>query len=391
MVPLTNLPPSRFFDLPPKALRARTRLNLTHAEVRRRVGDSTNRAVVSASSGAEMQTQQQGLSNTPYSPADSSQLLELSIRPASVKLRVRPARKYCEYEAGYSGKREYVKRGRIREFSEKSRLNLQLFAADLQVIVQKPNLMVTLTYPGEWRSVTTDWNCRCEASEGCSDVPCICDFSPSGKVAKRHLDLFQKRVTRFLKKFGITDWGCLWFLEFQTRGAPHFHLLFFGLAGVRAKFPLPVLMRWCSRNWVDIVGHDDPVERKKHLNSGTRVEHYRSAHFGYALKYAAKLQQKAVPAEFADIGRFWGCWNDPTPSPELRAIYTSSKTLKRIAEPLYAGLEPHSERFAGRVYGRLCTATPKDWFTFTLFGASFSRFFTSYGRAAPLTKSTPLP
>lgn len=41
----------------------------------------------------------------------------------------------------------------------------------------------------------------------------------------------------------------------------------------------------------------------------------RSKHFGYAVKYATKTEQKEVPESFRDVGRFWGCWNYKHPEP----------------------------------------------------------------------------
>lgn len=319
-----------------------------------------------------------GLSNIPYSPVAAVQTLELHIRPASAKLRVRPART-PGVEIGHTLTKRSAKRGRIREFSARSRLGLQLLAADLQSVVKKPDLMVTLTYPAEWRSVTTDFTCHCEAAEGCSDVPCICDFSPSGKVAKRHLDVFQKRITRYLKTLGVSGWGCLWFLEFQKRGAPHFHLLFFGF-GFRL-FNLSDFQKWLSSAWADIVSHADPAEFQKHLNAGTKAEWCRKEHFGYALKYAAKLEQKSVPSEFADIGRFWGCWNSPLGAPVVRSLYTSCNTLRTIADGLYDRLLKHSSSFAVKLWDALHFSHEASVFTFTVFGSESSEYLHSYGRS----------
>lgn len=377
---MAELPPSRFFDLPPKALSARVKLNLTVDDVRRALGDSTSPETHTHAGGSVQSPRvcvSPGLSNTPYSPVEKGQLLELLIRPASVRLRVRPARAKGEFDQFDPAPKHRTKRGRIKEFSAKSRLGLQLLAADLQEVVCKPDMMLTLTYPAEWRSVTTDWACRCEASEGCSDVPCVCDFVPSGKVCKRHLDLFQKRLTRTLKLSGVSEWGALWFLEFQKRGAPHFHMMLFGVG--LADIVLSELRSWVSSAWADIVGHTDPTEFAKHLKAGTRTERCKKPHFGYALKYAAKLEQKDVPPEFADIGRFWGCWNSPLKSPVLRSFYTSNRTLSRIAEWCEHHFERYSPLFGQKVCGALDTATQNAAFSFTLFGPACSRFFTSYG------------
>ena len=379
----SNLPPSDFFDLPPIGLRAKPNLNLTHEDVRKAVERSSNPLSVSVARSVEQQTQTKGLSNAPYLTAAAQQILELEIRPASTLFRVRPARRYGEFDQ-YSDTpipRNRSKRGRIKEFSGKSRLGLQLLAADLQVVVRKPDLMVTLTYPGEWESCTTDYTCRCEASEGCSDVPCICTFGPSGKVVKRHLDTFYKRVKRYLKAHDISGWGCLWFLEFQKRGAPHFHLMFFGFGFV--LFDLAEFQKWLSEAWADIVSHTNIAEYVKHLKAGTNAEWMQKEHFGYALKYASKMEQKEVPAEFANIGRFWGCWHNPLGSPVLKALYTASDTLKRMRIPLCSVLH-NGTSFMPKVYSQLSEATNTSVFTFRLFGEAASEYLLSYGAPKPV-------
>jgi hypothetical protein len=201
-------------------------------------------------------------------------------------------------------------------------------------------------------------------------------------VAKRHLDLFQKRVTRYLKRFGITGWGCLWFLEFQTRGAPHFHLLFFGLKGTRNCFPLALFMKWLSSAWAEIVGHSDSFEYQKHLNAGTKAEIYRSQHFGYALKYASKLEQKSVPAEFSDIGRFWGCWNSPLGAPVVRSLYTASNALRTIGEALYQRLFKYSPRYATKLFNELSSASEGAVLSRRAFGSESADYLLSYGKPA---------
>jgi hypothetical protein len=380
------LPTSVFFDInDTKGLRARPKLSLTLEHVINCLKPQTD-ATTSVGSPAPARVPEdvgapfQGLSNAPYLTVDNSQIIDILVRPASALLRVRPARKHGQFDIGHTEKKRRAKRGRVRKFSDKSRLGLQLLAADLQQIVRKPDLMLTLTYPSEWRSVCTDWTCHCEASEGCSDVPCICDFSPSGKVCKKHLDTFRKRLTRYLKRLGLTSWGCLWFLEFQRRGAPHFHLLLFNLGFVE----LVELQRWVSTSWAEIVNHLDLKEYEKHLKAGTRTEKIKKSHFGYALKYAAKMKQKEVPVEFSDIGRFWGCWNNPLAAPVLRSFYTASDTLKRMSIPLCSTLHDGSSGFSAKVFIALRTAKNDAIFTFRLFGRSASEYLLSYGFPKPL-------
>jgi hypothetical protein len=376
---LSNLPPSSFFDRP-KPMRAKgllssaewsRRIELTYpSDVPRRARSEAHRGVFPSESAV-------GLSNTPYLHANPL-TLEFLINPASALIRVRPSRKYADYDTSTSLSTRRAKRGRILKFSDKSRLGLQLLSADLQAVVRAPDLMLTLTYPADWETATTDSTCYCEASMGCSDVPCICEFGPSGKLVKKHLKAFRERTKRYLKKLGITVWGALWFFEFQKRGAPHLHLLLFGPT-LRA-LDLSHLQGWLSSAWANIVAHPDPSEYEKHVKAGTRVEWCRKAHFGYALKYAAKMQQKTVPLEFADIGRFWGVWNSPLKAPHLRAFYPTAETFRIVSKGLRERLSKHSFHFANKLYDALESPPDSAHFTFRVFGVECSDYLLSYGK-----------
>ena len=199
----------------------------------------------------------------------------------------------------------------ITEWSRKSRANmvLALSQIDYGPLLDDPTrvpAMVTLTYPGDWLTVV-----------------------PDGKACKRHLQAFRKRYAR--------AWGddlrCVWKLEFQGRGAPHYHLLMVPPHG-QARIPGPrarsdawvgaglSFTSWLSAVWADIVAHPDPVEREKHRRAGTgvdfaegmrardprRVAVYFSKHGSWDKEY-----QHQVPEEWQapgkGPGRFWGYWS----------------------------------------------------------------------------------
>lgn len=116
------------------------------------------------------------------------------------------------------------------------------------------------------------------------------EFPASGKVCKKHLDTFLKR----LRYHGASY---VWVMEFQKRGAPHFHLL----------LDTKLDKDWISKAWYQIVSSGD----EKHLRAGTRIESIandadRNKVINYLLSYIAKSYQKAVPSDFRDVGRFWG-------------------------------------------------------------------------------------
>jgi hypothetical protein len=145
--------------------------------------------------------------------------------------------------------------------------------------------MLSFTYPGDW-------------------FACC----PTPSVAKRHLQAFGKR---FERKWGVTC-EAFWKLEFQSRGAPHFHVLTRLPDGV----DLRVMRSWVARAWYEIVGSGD----ERHLRAGTAVDaKWRTwdnpAAIGFYFAkhgtWASKEYQHEVPEEWATTGRWWGAWNLP--------------------------------------------------------------------------------
>ena len=109
----------------------------------------------------------------------------------------------------------------------------------------------------------------------------------------------------------------MWVLEFQKRGAPHYHV-----------FVRKALDRFAVADaWFRIVASGDP----KHLEAGTRIEAFRHppALGSYVMKYAAKMEQKDVPSEFQRVGRFWGVWGKPEIAKSLRMPLAVGKHFVR--------------------------------------------------------------
>lgn len=167
-------------------------------------------------------------------------------------------------------------RGKITEWSKQSRSRCERHIRNVED--GSIRAFLTLTYPGE--------------------------YSNDGLVIKRHLKAMVKR----LKRMGVTDG--IWFLEFQKRGAPHFHCFLSqwprsGVEGV-------------AHAWDDVVGSGDPDHLAWHLGklSGRPcLEWMRKPHAAsyYASKYAVKSEQKTVPELYQNVGRFWGYWGDLKP------------------------------------------------------------------------------
>jgi len=183
-------------------------------------------------------------------------------------------------------------RGDIVGFSAGSAIRMRRYLRECR---PEYRYMVTLTYPGF--------------------------FDSNGAEVKNHLRRFLQEVQREYIRghcpsddgmFGGHEHGtgqnykgvkplhsAFWFLEFQERGAPHFHIFLNWAPG----------KEWVSKRWYDIVGSDDI----RHLHAGTRTEKLlagRAGAISYASKYANKAEQKVVPVGYEKVGRFWGVYGD---------------------------------------------------------------------------------
>jgi len=162
-----------------------------------------------------------------------------------------------------------IVRGAIKRFSADSRRRLLKHVAriDLENLGYRP-MFITLTYPDKWADSSAVW--------------------------KRHIEAMRKRLER---EYG--QHATLWKLEFQKRGAPHFHLIWFRRTSVGE---IRKLRRNLSVQWAAVVGSGD----EKHIYAGVQADFARSKRgvMFYASKYAAKLD--GIERE---VGRRWGLWN----------------------------------------------------------------------------------
>lgn len=177
---------------------------------------------------------------------------------------------------GTPSRRDPPIRGEILQWSKKSRQRLAFVATNTDVQFRT---MITLTYPK--------------------------DFPSDGKEVKRHLDAFLKWLRRETKGLSY-----LWFLEFQKRGAPHFHIIY-DTPFPRAREDQKALRFRVSCAWYRIVKSGDP----KHLAAGCRTERIRTEKGArnYCVKYAFKMKQKTVPEGYRNVGRLWGASRDVLP------------------------------------------------------------------------------
>lgn len=116
---------------------------------------------------------------------------------------------------------------------------------------------------------------------------------PTGLEVKRHLKNFLKCLSR-----RFPDSTYLWILEFQNRGAPHYH--------VYTSIPSPTDQdkNWVAKSWNRIT-----KESEKHRWQHAKSDNWRSWKMGtgkYLTKYLDKQSQKNVPEGYDFPGRFWG-------------------------------------------------------------------------------------
>lgn len=173
--------------------------------------------------------------------------------------------------------------------------SLSLLTATIQATEVELNTMLTLTYPKV--------------------------YPRNGEEVKRALNTLLQRL-RSKGKFEY-----LWFLEFQKRGAPHFHILT-DHGGITPRMRVDVAETWVRHmtksDWFIAQTVIESIDNCT-CEYDTMVTHIRRA-YGvafhrdtwqivrekdgakrYVTKYAQKPEQKVVPKEYQDVGRFWGC------------------------------------------------------------------------------------
>lgn len=180
-------------------------------------------------------------------------------------------------------------RGAVTEWSRKSRAAMvrRLAELDWSFVTGDPGripAMGTLTYPYEWLA-----------------------FAPTGEHLKAHFEALLKRYER--------AWGhklrCVWKMEFQRRGAPHFHFYFVPPRGSvevvhEGKEESVEFRRWLSLTWASIISADRAgiIER---------------------FSYSACMRKHGCPASWRAEGSLWeeyfepcyGCAQDVDPFAEM--------------------------------------------------------------------------
>lgn len=193
-------------------------------------------------------------------------------------------------------------RGKIRRCTKSSLLRLMAIMQSTEVRFKS---MLTLTYPAI--------------------------YPDDGEDVK-------KDISALLQKFRRMRLGeYLWFLEFQKRGAPHFHILT-ELDVITPKLRADIGLYWAGRiaqsDWL-FNKHLEADDYIRHVNNAVKVathdksfELLRDADSAkkYAMSYASKERQKTVPKQFKNVGRFWGASDGV--KPETVTIDTSEEEIR---------------------------------------------------------------
>jgi len=168
------------------------------------------------------------------------------------------------------------------------------------------------------------------------------NYPLSGRKAKKDLNNF---LTQSKRVFGSYEY--IWVLEFQSRGAVHYHL------ATTLKPPTDFERSEFASLWTRVsVVADLPYCEWSQLNNaknpGKELSTYRACYVQhnhpkawealqkrdgvsrYFAKYANKLYQKNVPAYYSDVGRFWGA-SRGVKLPDGEYLYGTDDQLRQLA------------------------------------------------------------
>jgi len=164
-------------------------------------------------------------------------------------------------------------------------------------------------------------------------------------LAKRHLALLSKWLI-----YHFPAVACLWRLEYQRRGAIHFHIMALNVSYIDADK--------LTEYWQSLTG-DDSYPDVKRIRSRRRV-------MSYISKYIAKMDQAGSPdaasedsgfinlpySEKPFVGRFWGVFNRKCLplAPEHKILICGQKqalsNMRRYARRKWRGLSRRIQGFS---------------------------------------------
>ena len=151
---------------------------------------------------------------------------------------------------------------------------------------------------------------------------------PDGSASKKHLNHF---LTTLRQRF--PELRYLWIMEFQKRGVVHFHLF----SNLR---PSTALRLRLARLWNKITGEGE--EHRRFHASPTNFIKWVMGSGNYVTKYLQKMEQKGVPEDYTNCGRFWGSSRGLLPVPYQFSMEEILQYLPYDQDPV------HSAKFIRR-------------------------------------------
>lgn len=254
-----------------------------------------------------------------------------------------------------SKQRAYTKRAAVKGFSEASKRRLVKYTREINK--DRFQSFITLTYPNAPepkeakahldriiqeirryveqsapRRLSVSRQTRGDANDAQSKTPRAARTVPRLSVSSRRYSRANETKNKSKRNGGETaaavkvlktPFSILWVMEFQKRGAIHYHI-------------------WCShfvpkqklrRAWNKIIGEktDTPSTDIRRWKVYTK-----SGLSSYVRKYAAKQIQKELPEELKETGagRWWGVCGDVSRPNFITADVTPSETDKTLLKKL---------------------------------------------------------
>lgn len=165
------------------------------------------------------------------------------------------------------------------------------------------------------------------------------EYPEDGRIVKRQFDNW---LNRWRRAFGQPVGA--WKIEYQRRGAPHYHVLLTWPEGRSVED----LRQWVGATWYEVCGRISV----DHLKAGTKCDVWRmedspAAYFaGYGQKASKEYQQAPRPGYVAP-GRFWGLVGIRPQWSELAISADQFQQVKRIC---YGIRRSRINRRTGRRY-----------------------------------------
>lgn len=129
----------------------------------------------------------------------------------------------------------------------------------------------------------------------------------NGTEFKRHLNIFLTRLRKSHPEFRY-----IWIAEFQTRGAPHYHL-YSNIPRTNEN------RRQLAQLWNEIVDPGNRSHLAFHLHRRNFIN-WEMKYGNYLCKYLDKSHQKCIPDNFTDMKRWWGNSRNLLPEPQVHSF-----------------------------------------------------------------------